>query len=73
LYLRGVPAPIPIWVTILEAAGEDPLRAQQIEMDISQEWWERYLLYRKEKGLAMKEQQRKMEQKQKGKHGRRKT
>jgi hypothetical protein len=32
---------------ILEAANYDPLRAQEIEKELSFEWWDRWLLDRK--------------------------
>lgn len=35
---------------LLEAAGGDPLRAQQMENELSPEWWEFYLIYRRAGG-----------------------
>lgn len=43
---------MPPWVSILEAANFDPLRAQQIETDLTQYWWDRWLLYTKENRAA---------------------
>jgi len=57
LFLRGYPAPVEPWVIILNAADNDPLRAQEIEEDLSQYWWERYLIYRKEQSIAQQEEQ----------------
>ena len=37
---------MPYWYLILEAANGDPLRAQEIEVNISQEWWERWMANR---------------------------
>jgi len=31
---------------ILEAAGYDPLRAQEIEERLTQEWWDRWIVDR---------------------------
>jgi hypothetical protein len=36
---------------ILEAAGYDPLRAQEIEESVTQEWWERFR-YEREQRLS---------------------
>lgn len=37
---------------MLEAAGFDPLRAQEIEAGVSAYWWERYLVDRNERMKA---------------------
>ena len=50
----GVSMPVPPWVAILEAAGGDPLRAQEIEDEISQDWWERWSLWNKLKAQGQK-------------------
>jgi len=68
LFLRGYPAPVEPWVIILNAADNDPLRAQEIEEELSQYWWERYLIYRKEQSIAQQEEQRQVERQS---HGRR--
>lgn len=44
---------------ILESADHDPLKAQQIETDLSAAWWHRYMLYRQLYGSYMAEQERK--------------
>jgi len=36
-------------VLVLEMAGYDPLRAQEIEAGLTQEWWERWLVDREER------------------------
>lgn len=36
---------MPLWVQILYAAGGDPLRAQQIEAELSEEWWDHFIEY----------------------------
>jgi hypothetical protein len=38
-----------LWHFILEAGGYDPLRAQEIEAQVSQEWWERWWVDREER------------------------
>ena len=50
----GVSIAVPSWVAILEAAEGDPLRAMEIEEEISQEWWERYALWNKLKAEGQK-------------------
>jgi len=52
------------WVLILEAANGDPLRASELERELTQGWWERYLVYRIEKAQAERDEQRKFEMKQ---------
>ncbi len=54
LYFRGVPANIPAWVLILEAANMDPIRAAEIEEKATERWWKRYMRYRKKKNEAEK-------------------
>ena len=47
LYFQGIPTCIPpSWVIVLEAADQDPLRAQEIEDKIGQRWWFYYRAYR---------------------------
>jgi len=43
---------VPRWVVILNAADGDPLRAQEIESELNQYWWEHWLVYREEQGKA---------------------
>ena len=50
----GVSVAVPSWVAIMEAADGDPLRAQQLEDEISQSWWERYMLWAKLKAEGQK-------------------
>ena len=50
----GVSVPVPSWVAIMEAADGDPLKAQQIEDEINQVWWERYALWNKLKSEGQK-------------------
>jgi len=38
----------------MEAADGDPLKAQQIEDEINQVWWERYALWNKLKSEGQK-------------------
>jgi hypothetical protein len=44
--LKGLPTEAPLWLMILEAAGWDPLRAQEMEANLSERWWMNYLAYR---------------------------
>jgi hypothetical protein len=37
---------LPAWYYCLEMAGGDPLKAAQIEEEITEEWWERYFKWR---------------------------
>jgi len=37
---------------ILEAAGYDPLRAQEMEAQLSEVWWERWMADRNERVYA---------------------
>jgi len=55
---------VPVWVVLLDMANGDPLRAAQIEDELTQEWWERAVVYRSELAQAQKEME---------KHGKRKT
>lgn len=41
---------------ILEAAGWDPLRAQEIEAGLSERWWVNYLAYREQAARAQKKE-----------------
>jgi hypothetical protein len=54
---------VPPWVALLD--GNDALRAQEIEERLSQEWWERWLIYREQVNLVNKEKE------QKATHGKR--
>jgi hypothetical protein len=47
----------------MDAAGGDPLRAQAILENVSQDWWEYFKMYRAEKGKHDKEVKRKMDRK----------
>jgi hypothetical protein len=38
----------------MTAAEGDPLRAQELENEVSQYWWERWLVYREEQAKAQK-------------------
>ena len=44
---------------LLEAADYDPLRAQQIENELTQEWWERWLVDREERVKAINHRSKK--------------
>ena len=44
---------------ILEAADNDPLKAQHMENELSAAWWHRYMVYRKIYGDYMAAQERK--------------
>jgi len=44
---------------ILEAAGYDPLRAQEMETQLSEEWWERWLADRNERVNAANQRSKK--------------
>lgn len=46
---------MPFWVAILEAAGGDPLRAQEMEAGLTREWWEYWTIYHSERMKAAKE------------------
>jgi hypothetical protein len=48
---------------VLEAAGFDPLRAQEMEEILTEEWWRRYYIYRVEYGKVLKERERKLGEK----------
>jgi hypothetical protein len=58
LYFRGIPvaANDDWWLFVLEAAGNDPLRAQEIEGNVNAIWWQRWLAYRRENTAAIKQQ-----------------
>jgi hypothetical protein len=58
-----VPADVPLWFLVMDAAGGDPLRAQAIYENVSRDWWEYFKLYRTEQGKHSKEQKRKFESK----------
>ncbi|MFA5457715.1 MAG: hypothetical protein WC261_08815, partial [Synergistaceae bacterium] len=47
-YTIGVGSP-PYWAVVLEAAGYDPLRAQEMEEKLTEIWWERWLVDRNER------------------------
>jgi hypothetical protein len=51
---------VPYWVQILSAAGGDPLRAQEIEEQVTLYWWERYLIYSREKNRAAEEERKRL-------------
>ena len=55
LFLRGIPASAPLWLVILEAARFDPLRAQEIEAGLSEDWWTNYMVYRRNQGIVNRE------------------
>jgi len=44
---------------ILEAAGYDPLRAQELEASVTEEWWERWLMDRNERVNAANQRSKK--------------
>jgi len=50
MYMRGIRAQVPMWVLMMDAAGHDPLRAQEIENGVSEIWWARWLAWRKAYG-----------------------
>lgn len=35
-----------MWVLVLEAAGGNPLIAQQMENELTEEWWDRWIIDR---------------------------
>ena len=43
---------VPLWVVVLDMADGDPLRAQEIEAGLSRDWWEKYMVYARERGRA---------------------
>ena len=43
---------------VLDAAGGDPLRAQEIENGVSERWWSYALIYREQQTQAHKEMER---------------
>jgi hypothetical protein len=53
----GSAEPPPTWALILEAAGWDPLRAQEIEKHLSQTWWARWLIEREQRIIKAKKEQ----------------
>lgn len=56
-FLQGVPTEVPIWMLILEAAHFDPLRAQEMEAELSERWWKNYLAYRHEASAVQRQQE----------------
>jgi hypothetical protein len=59
--LRGIPveASPDWWLVILEMANYDPLRAQQIEQELSMDWYRRYVAYKSEAGALIREKKHK--------------
>jgi hypothetical protein len=51
---------VPLWFLVLEAAGYNPLLAQQFSDELRPEWWMRYMTYRDEKVQIDKAATRKM-------------
>ncbi len=41
-----------MWAVVLEAANGDPLRAMQMEVELSEEWWVRYVQARRARAEA---------------------
>ncbi len=53
-YFKGVPVDdLPVWALAFDAANGDPLRAQEIEEQVSERTWMRYLAYRREQARAL--------------------
>jgi len=50
----GVAVGVPYWVNILNAAGGDPLRAQEIEDELCEDWYWRWRLVEDARGKAAK-------------------
>lgn len=48
--IKGARAPL--WASILLAANGDPLRAQEIEERVTEEWWERWKVWTDAQGEA---------------------
>lgn len=44
---------------VLEAAGNDPLRAQEMEESLSQLWWDRWIVDRKHRTKAQERERKK--------------
>jgi len=57
--MRGIRTNVPTWLMILEAADHDPLRAQEIEDQVTARWWHRWLAWREEYGKEQERQSRK--------------
>ena len=55
LSFKGVSVEVPLWVSILQAASGDPLRAQELEEKLSATWWRRYQEYVREQNKAIEE------------------
>ena len=53
--MRGQAVEVPFWVHILEAAGGDPLKAQEWEQNLSAEWWHYWVSYNNERAEAIRE------------------
>lgn len=51
---------VPLWVMVLEAAGGDPLRAQEMEERLSQLWWDRWMTNRKYRVQAEERERKRM-------------
>lgn len=49
---------IPLWVMVLEAAGDDPLRAQEMEGQLSQLWWDRWMVNRRFRAEAQERERK---------------
>ena len=54
-----MPSDIPLWVSILEAANGDPLRAQELEETLTKDWWLKYKAYSRVATQVMKAAERK--------------
>ena len=50
----GVAVGVPYWVSVLSAAGGDPLRAQEIEDELNEVWYWRWRLVEDARGKADK-------------------
>jgi hypothetical protein len=53
--MRGEQVDVPFWVHILEAAGNDPLKAQEWEQNLSAEWWHYWVSYNNERAEVIRE------------------
>lgn len=48
----------PVWAVILSMAQGDPLRAQEIEEGLTEEWWFRWLAWNSEMNRAEERKKR---------------
>ena len=58
-YYKGHPAYVPFWFHIYTASGENPLEAQRMEAELTEEWWQYHQVAQRNKARAQKQMRRK--------------